>query len=701
MIVKEKSILLVEDEAIIALDEKQLLEKRGFSVLCVSNGEDAIASVAENPSISLILMDIDLGDGIDGTEVARRILDYHKLPIVFLTSHNEKDYVERVKEITRYGYVLKNSGEFILIEAINMAYELFDAHEKLSKSESRYIKAQKLGKVGNWEYNPSTKDFWGSLQAKAIYGFDPDSDFFSAETVEGCIPERERVHQALIDLLESDKEYNLEFNIFTFDTNEKKVIQSLAEVERDSEGNPVLVTGVIQDITETVQEKEKIRQILKTAVDGYCLIDSDFNLLEMNDAMSHMSGYTMDELKYLSVRDIDAVMTEDEVAGIFEKVRKGRSIMFETKHQRKNGTIYDAEVSLSLIEVNGGKFYPAFVRDITERNHAEMMLRISREKYKALYENAPLAYQSLTEEGNFIDVNPTWLTILGYKRDEVIGSYFGDFLHPDWKTVFDKNFPAFKKRGYVHDVQFKIRHKKGNYIDVSFEGCIGYNRDGSFRQTYCVFKDITGQKAAEEELQNSLKKNEQLLLELQHRIKNSFSLIQGMIELMKGRYVSDESSLVLHEVESKINAVSDLYTMLYEADSISDIRLDSYLEKLVSTYHTSERGISLHLDLDRVQLPVKLAVPLGLIISELVTNTLKYAFPDNDGGAVSLKLVKEGDVVQLAYKDDGVGLPVDFSLDKTDSLGLTLVKALSEQIGAELSIEGVDGVQCSLVFAPY
>jgi PAS domain S-box-containing protein len=135
-----------------------------------------------------------------------------------------------------------------------------------------------------------------------------------------------------------------------------------------------------------------------------------------------------------------------------------------------------------------------------EQKKTEEALKSSEEKYKALFENAPLSYQSLDEKGRFIDVNPSWLRTLGYERDEVIGKFYADFLHPDWKAHFEKNFPAFKKRGYVHDVQFKLKHKKGHFIDISFEGCIGYLPDGSFKQTYCVFQDITERKKAENKL---------------------------------------------------------------------------------------------------------------------------------------------------------------------------------------------------------
>ncbi|MFO7998613.1 MAG: PAS domain-containing sensor histidine kinase [Bacteroidales bacterium] len=127
----------------------------------------------------------------------------------------------------------------------------------------------------------------------------------------------------------------------------------------------------------------------------------------------------------------------------------------------------------------------------------------SEERYRIFYQNAPLPYQSLDAEGCFIDVNPMWLRTLGYERDEVIGKWFGDFLHPDLIEHFNVNFPAFKKQGSVSDVQFKLRKKDGTYIHVSYDGCIGYTPEGGFKQTYCVFKDITAQKRTEEKLRES------------------------------------------------------------------------------------------------------------------------------------------------------------------------------------------------------
>lgn len=135
---KSRKILLVEDDRITATLGEKLLIKNGFDVLTANSGEMAIGIVNEAPSIDLILMDIDLDSEMDGTEAARIILENNNIPIVFLTSHSEKSMVDRVKKITSYGYILKDSGEFVLISSINMAFELFEALNLALKQEENF-----------------------------------------------------------------------------------------------------------------------------------------------------------------------------------------------------------------------------------------------------------------------------------------------------------------------------------------------------------------------------------------------------------------------------------------------------------------------------------------------------------------------------------------------------------------------------------
>ena len=142
-------------------------------------------------------------------------------------------------------------------------------------------------------------------------------------------------------------------------------------------------------------------------------------------------------------------------------------------------------------------------QELSERERIEEALRESQARFQLLYERAPLGYQSLDEDGNFIEVNPAWLNILGYSREEVIGKSFSEFLHPDWRDHFKEYFPRFKALGEVLGVEFEIVKKDGSSLLVSFNGNIGRDKYGCFQQTHCVFQDITERKKAEEALRES------------------------------------------------------------------------------------------------------------------------------------------------------------------------------------------------------
>ncbi len=183
------------------------------------------------------------------------------------------------------------------------------------------------------------------------------------------------------------------------------------------------------------------------------------------------------------------------------------------RYTHKNGTIVWVRCRGLAIRNNEGKAIRMLGahQDITTLKEIEIQyqkekesLTISEEKHRSLYELAPLAYHSLNEDGYIIDVNPKWIELIQYAKEEVIGKWFGDFMHPDSVEQFKTYFPRFKKQGYVHNAQFKMIRKDGSNIYISLEGCIGYTSEGKFKQTYCTFKDITKEKLAE----NSLKESE-------------------------------------------------------------------------------------------------------------------------------------------------------------------------------------------------
>jgi PAS domain S-box-containing protein len=129
-------------------------------------------------------------------------------------------------------------------------------------------------------------------------------------------------------------------------------------------------------------------------------------------------------------------------------------------------------------------------------------LKQSEERFQMLFNKAPLGYQSLDANGYLINVNQQWLDILGYSLEEVIGKWFGDFLAPEYRDAFCQRFPVFKAQSQIHS-EFEMLHKSGRSLFISFEGKIGYDFDGKFKQTHCIMQDITEQKKNEAALINS------------------------------------------------------------------------------------------------------------------------------------------------------------------------------------------------------
>ena len=180
------------------------------------------------------------------------------------------------------------------------------------------------------------------------------------------------------------------------------------------------------------------------------------------------------------------------------------------------------------------------ISDITERKRFEEALSESEARFRLLFERAPLGYQSLDENGFFIEINQTWLDTLGYSREEVIGKSFAEFLHPDWKAHFKKNFPHFKAVGEILGVEFAMVKKNGSYILVSFNGKIVRDINGNFQQTHCMFYDITDRKRIEEEQKRLEAQNRQLQKAeslgrmagaIAHNFNNQLQVVMGNLEM--------------------------------------------------------------------------------------------------------------------------------------------------------------------------
>lgn len=196
-------------------------------------------------------------------------------------------------------------------------------------------------------------------------------------------------------------------------------------------------------------------------------------------------------------------------------------------------------------------------------------------------------------------------------------------------------------------------------------------------------------KKADKEIKQSLHDKKVLLREIHHRVKNNMQIISSLLNLQLN-YVKDEKAVnVLKESQGRIKSMAMVHEKLYQSPSLTKIDLKDYVESLVSniffTYGTSTNHIISEVDVENIEIGIDTAIPCGLIINELVTNSVKHAFPENNG-KVKVKITSHHDDIQLVISDDGIGLPENLDYEKTESLGLKLVKSLVDQIDGHMTL---------------
>jgi two-component sensor histidine kinase/DNA-binding response OmpR family regulator len=272
-----KTILLVEDNAVIALAQKMTLEKSGFSVVTAASGDNAVQAMKDNPAIDLVLMDIDLGRGIDGTETAEIILREREVPVVFLSSHAEQEVVEKTEKITSYGYIVKNSGPVVLVASIRMALRLFEARMSEKKHqasletayrelyETKHLLEQtsRLARVGGWETDVLTGEVQWSPVKREIHEVPADFQPDMPATIE-CYREgedRETIEQLVRRAVELGEPYDVELRIVTAGGSERWV-RTMGSAEFRGE-RCVRLYGTTQDIDERKRAETELHRQLE------------------------------------------------------------------------------------------------------------------------------------------------------------------------------------------------------------------------------------------------------------------------------------------------------------------------------------------------------------------------------------------------------------------------------------------------------
>ncbi len=321
-------------------------------------------------------------------------------------------------------------------------------------------------------------------------------------------------------------------------------------------------------------------------------------------------------------------------------------------------------------------------------------------KFEAVVETAGDGIITADELGRVESFNAAAERMFGYSAEEITGGSVSKLLSAD-AGESSAPFDVRLDESIGSRREASGRRKDGSAFPVELN--VGEVNFGERRIYTLILRDITERKREEEKLKSSLREKEILLKEIHHRVKNNLQIISSLLNL-QSTHIRDPRALeVFKEGQGRVRSMALIHEKLYQSADLARVDFYEYISNLAAylfrSYEVNSGAVKLNVESEDVLLGVDTAIPCGLIINELVSNSLKHAFPDGTGGSINIRLrPADAERLTLAVSDDGVGLPPDFDVRNTPSLGLQLVNTLARQLGGEVEVGGGEGAEFKITF---
>ncbi|MDM9582001.1 PAS domain S-box protein [Nostoc sp. GT001] len=350
--------------------------------------------------------------------------------------------------------------------------------------------------------------------------------------------------------------------------------------------------------------------------------------------------------------------------------------------------------------------------EITERQRIEEALRESEQRFRAAFHQAAVGIAHVAIDGSWLLVNQKLCDILGYTLKELQLLTFQDITHPDdLNTNLKYVEQILADNIQTYSMEKRYFRKDNSIVWVNLTVSLMRESNGEPKYFISVVEDISERKAAqrerkqwEEQIKASLLEKEVLLKEIYHRVKNNLQVISSLLNLQSA-YIKDKDDLVIfQQSQQRIASMALVHEKLYQSQDLARINFGEYIRDLVASlftaYEVNEDAIALTISTeDCIFFGLDTAIPCSLIIHELVSNSLKYAFPKDRNGAINIEIKKTiNNNLILIVSDNGIGLPPNFDFQKNASLGWELVDALTHQLAGNINITGSTGVECQVTF---
>jgi PAS domain S-box-containing protein len=438
-------------------------------------------------------------------------------------------------------------------------------------------------------------------------------------------------------------------------------------------------------LQEAVAKSEKeLQATFNTTSVGFVILVNRV-IKEVNDAVIQTFGYPREELIGNNTRLFYATEEEYQAgAQLYPKIAEAGAVTAETRLVRKDGEIRNALMSISAFDRKDlSQGVVLSLLDITERKQTEEKIA----HLASFPEMNPRPIIELTANGSIIYTNLASKSL--FPDLESLGT-----LHPylvDWQTV-----------------TAQLINGTGGHIEREIKiGERFYAQAISFMKDQDVFRiygnNITERRQAEDKIKVSLAEKEVLLKEIQHRVKNNMQVIASLLH-MQSTHVKDPRDASLFKVaQERIRSMALVYERLYQSPNLSHIDFNKYVTDLagglVHSYSIGPMTCRTVIDVPDIPINMDLAIPCGLIINEVVSNSLKYAFPDDRQGTISISIKVSDGNIEMTLADDGLGLPENLDSDQTASMGMSLIHALVEhQLGGKVEMERHGGTMYRITF---
>ena len=428
------------------------------------------------------------------------------------------------------------------------------------------------------------------------------------------------------------------------------------------------------------------------------------------------SGATYDEfLSYVHSNDQNIVDDATKKASCGKPIAGDFTIILANGEERK----VNSHIEVIRNEKNIPFRMKGTFQDITERKKSEEKLRESEEKYSNIVETANEGIITIDAEARVTYANKKMTDMLGYSLEEGIGRPIWDFISEEGKAIVKLNMDKWL-HGINESYELKLIHKDGLPLWVLINAKLFFEKDGKFMGAMSMLTDITKRKEAEEALANIEIARQK---EIHHRIKNNLQVISSLLDLQADKFrnrknIKDSEVLeAFKESQDRVISIALIHEELHRGEGYNKLNFSQYIEELSEnlshTYSLGKENIVLTLNLeDNVFFDMDVAVPLGMIINELVSNSFKHAFVGRSEGEIQIKLHREAigsyfksfneksttSTFSLKISDNGVGIPANLDIEALDSLGLQLVTSLVSQLDGELEIKRNKGSEFIIRF---